>query len=120
MAEYRLTDAERRLAYLIWQHEPLPSPQLVTLCAEQLGWKKSTTYTMLKRLEEKGLFENRESTVRARIGQEEFYAEQSRQYVSQTFEGSLPRFITAFARGRRLSNRELAELQKLIDKHKED
>lgn len=120
MREYRLTEAEAKLADIIWEREPIPSPDLVKICEAELDWKKSTTYTMLKRLEKKELFENRGGTVVSLVKKDEFYSEQSSQFVEETFQGSLPRFLAAFTRRKKLSNQEIDELQRLIDEHKEE
>ncbi len=120
MKEYRLTGAEERLADIIWINEPLPSRELVKLCEEKLNWKKSTTYTMLKRLENKKLFRNKDSIVSSKVKRDEFFAGQSKQFVEETFGGSLPRFLAAFAKGKRLSEKEIDGLQRLIDEHREE
>jgi len=117
--ERRLTEAESRLADLIWEREPLTSADLVGLCGERMNWKKSTTYTMLRRLEEKGIFKNEGGVVRSCATREGFYAEQSKAFVDKTFGGSLPRFLTAFTRSQKLTEEEIQELQKLIDEHRE-
>ncbi|MDD3840647.1 MAG: BlaI/MecI/CopY family transcriptional regulator [Clostridia bacterium] len=119
MREYRLTKAESKFADIIWENQPILSPDLVKLCEMELNWKKSTTYTMLKRLEQKEIFKNRSGTVSALVTKDEFYAEQSKQFVAKTFDGSLPRFLAAFTRNRKLNDKEIHELQKLIDEHKE-
>ena len=119
MKEYHLTEAECKLAEIIWAHEPVASPKLVELCEKELEWKKSTTYTMLKRLEGKGVFENRGGVVYRLMTRDEFFAAQSQRYVTQTF-GSLPRFLAAFTHSQRLSKQEIEELQKLIDQHREE
>lgn len=118
MAITNLTKAEGRLADIIWEHQPVPSPRLVGICGEELGWKKTTTYTMLKKLENKGLFLNDKGTVRALLTKDEFAAQQSRDFVSEQFDGSLPRFFAAFTRGKGLNNQEVAELQEMIDRYK--
>ncbi|HZK02116.1 MAG TPA: BlaI/MecI/CopY family transcriptional regulator [Anaerovoracaceae bacterium] len=120
MKKYRLTEMETRLAELIWINEPIPSGQLVILCQKEFGWKKSTTYTMLKRLVNKGTFENVNSVVTSLIKKDEFYSAQSKLFVDETFEGSLPRFVAAFTRNKRLSEKEIEELQRLIEEHKEE
>ncbi len=117
MKEYQLTQAEQKLAEIIWDNAPISSSLLVELCEKQLQWKKSTTYTMLKRLEGKGVFENRGSVVRALLTREGFYAAQSKQYVNRAFGGSLPRFLAAFTRNQKLSQQEIQELKRLIDQH---
>jgi BlaI family penicillinase repressor len=119
MQGYKLAKMETKFAQIIWDHEPIPSGELVKLCEEKLQWKKSTTYTMLKRLEEKGVFENREGMVAALIKKDEFYAGQSKHFVEETFGGSLPKFLAAFTSTKRLSTQEIGELQKLIDEHRE-
>lgn len=119
MREYRLTESESQFADMIWASEPIHSRDLVALCNQELGWKKSTTYTMLKRLINKEIFQNNESTVTSLIEKEAFHAEQSKLFVAKTFGGSLPRFLASFTRTKRLSKKEIDELQKLIDEHKE-
>lgn len=111
-------EVESRFADLIWKHEPITSGQLVKLCETELKWKKSTTYTVLRRLCERGLFQNTEGTVTSIISREEFYAMQSEQFVEETFQGSLPGFLAAFTKRRRLSEKEIDALQDLIDRHR--
>ncbi|QSX05689.1 BlaI/MecI/CopY family transcriptional regulator [Sedimentibacter sp. zth1] len=119
MREYKLTDAESKLADIIWQKEPISSPDLVRLCDAKLEWKKSTTYTMLKKLEIKELFKNDKGVVKSLLSKEDFFAEQTGQIVKNGFDGSFPKFLAAFARRKKLSNKEILEIQKLIDEHKE-
>ncbi|SCX92963.1 BlaI/MecI/CopY family transcriptional regulator [Alkaliphilus peptidifermentans] len=119
MKEYRLTDMETKFADIIWQHEPIPSGILVKLCYAELDWKKSTTYTMLKRLEVKEIFENDNGMVKSLITKDDFYAEQSKQFVEQNF-GSLPKFLAAFSRSKKMSDKEIDVLQRLINEHKEE
>lgn len=118
MADLRMGVVETRFAQIIWKHEPLSSGELVRLCAEELDWKKSTTYTVLKKLCERGIFINENGTVRSLYNKEQFYAAQSRQYVEDTFKGSLPAFMAAFSTGHKLSEKELAEVQALLDSWK--
>ncbi len=118
MKDCRLTETETKFAEIIWANGPLKSSELVRLCERSLNWKKSTTYTMLKRLEDKGIFQNENGMVRTLMGKEDFFAEQSKRFVAETFEGSLPRFIAAFTRRKKLSEEEIRELQKLIDEHR--
>ncbi|MGN1001999.1 MAG: BlaI/MecI/CopY family transcriptional regulator [Oscillospiraceae bacterium] len=115
MQEHKLGAMETRFAQLIWDNEPIPSGELVKLAEGELGWKKSTTYTMLRRLCERGLFRNEGGTVSARMSREEFAALQSEKFVEETFDGSLPRFLVAFTRRNKLSDRDIEELQRLID-----
>lgn len=120
MIDYRLTEAEENLANLIWEIEPIKSPDLVIVCDEEFDWKKSTTYTMLKRLEVKGIVKNNNSIVRSLIKKDDFYGEQSKIFVEENFNGSLPKFIAAFTRRKRLNKSEVLELQRIINNHKED
>lgn len=119
MVKYRLTEAEENLAEIIWEKEPIRSPELVKICGAKFNWKKSTTYTMLKRLEEKNIVQNNNSIVEALIKKDDFYAEQSKIFVEENFGGSLPRFLAAFTRRKKLSKNEIEELQRLINEHKE-
>ena len=119
MNEYKLAQGEAKFADLIWCHEPIASGELVKLCKEELDWKKSTTYTVLKKLCDRGIFQNDNAVVSSIIEKDEFYARQSRRFVEDTFGGSLPKFLTAFIGGSRLSDRQVEELKKLIDQHKE-
>lgn len=120
MNSYRLAPGEAKFADFIWRNEPIGSGELVRLCVREMGWKKSTTYTVLKKLCGRGIFQNSGAVVTSLIGREEFYAEQSRSYVESTFGGSLPKFFTAFIGGKKLSRREAEELKRLIDSHKEE
>lgn len=106
---------ESRFADLIWEHAPLSSGALVALCEEHLHWKKSTTYTVLKKLCERGLFANNGGTVSVIVTKEEFAARQSEEIVRDAFSGSLPAFVAAFTSRNTLSEREIADLQSLID-----
>lgn len=120
MKEYRLTESESKLADIIWANEPVFSPNLVKFCEAELNWKKSTTYTMLKKLELKEIFKNNNGTVVSLLTREEFYAEQSKEIVDEGFDGSFPRFLAAFTRTKKLSSKEISELQRLIDDYKEE
>lgn len=115
MDDIRLGAVEARFADIVWEHAPLSSGELVKLCAAQLEWKKSTTYTVLKKLCERGLFQNEGGTVSALITREEFQAKQSRRFVEEAFHGSLPAFIAAFAAGRRISEKDLADIRRMLD-----
>jgi predicted transcriptional regulator len=118
MAEYRLGEIESKFADIIWDNEPLSSPELVKLAEDSIGWKKSTTYTILKRLCERGLFRNENATVTSLVSRDEFFAGQSRDFVKHTFGGSLPKFITSFIGGKRLTDKQADELVRLINAHK--
>lgn len=115
MAVYKLGAVEARFAELIWENEPLPSNRLTKLAEQELGWKKSTTYTILKRLCERGLFQNEGGQVSSLVSREEFQAAQSEQFVEEAFGGSLPAFVAAFGSRRRLTDSELDELERLIE-----
>ena len=115
MSELRMGAIESRFADMIWQNEPITSPELVKLAAQELDWKKSTTYTVLKRLCERGIFQNNDGTVTSLISKKDFYAVQSEKFVEETFSGSLPAFIAAFTTRKKLSDAEINELQELID-----
>ena len=119
MAEYRLAETEARFADIIWERQPIGSTELVRVCEERLGWKKSTTYTVLKKLCDRGIFQNEDAVVTAKISRDEFYGGKSRQFVEEAFGGSLPRFLTAFIGKERLSDAQIAELQELIEQYRE-
>lgn len=118
MNELRMGAIESRFADLIWQNEPVSSPELVRLAAKELDWKKSTTYTVLKRLCERGIFQNQDGVVTSLISRQDFYAVQSERFVEDTFSGSLPAFLAAFTTRKKLSDAELRELQELIDQNR--
>ena len=115
MSELRMGAIESRFADIIWQNEPIASPELVKLAAKELDWKKSTTYTVLKRLCERGIFQNNDGTVTSLISKKDFYAVQSEKFVEETFSGSLPAFLAAFTTRKKLSDAEINELQELIN-----
>ncbi len=118
MGEFQLGPIEARFADLIWQEEPISSGELVRRSEAALGWKKSTTYTVLKRLCKRGIFENRDGIVVSKLSRQEFYARQSEAFVEEHFSGSLPRFLAAFTSRKQLSEAEIQELQRLIDKNR--
>ena len=115
MVEYRLGEVESMFADIIWNNEPLTSRHLAQLAEEKLSWKRTTSYTVLKRLCDRGLFQNQGGTVTSLVSREEFYARQSEQFVEDTFQGSLPAFLAAFGSRKKLSDTEIDELQKVID-----
>ena len=104
-----------RFATLIWENEPIASGELAKLSEKELNWKKSTTYTILKRLCERELFQNVGGIVTSLVSKQLFLAKQSEQFIEDNFEGSLPGFITAFTSGRKLTRKEIVELQRIID-----
>ncbi len=120
MAEYRLAETEARFADIIWEREPVGSTELVKICEERLGWKKSTTYTVLKKLCERGIFQNERAVVTSKLSREEFYGGKSRQFVEETFGGSLPRFLTAFIGKRGLTEDQIEEMKALIESYREE
>lgn len=115
MAEIQLGVIEARFADMIWEHEPVTSSTLVKLAAEAFTWKRTTTHTVLKRLCDKGLFVNNNGTVTSLISRSQFYSLQSRKFVEDTFDGSLPAFIAAFTKNNALTAEEAAEIRKMID-----
>ena len=120
MQDMKFGAVESRFADIIWENAPISSGMLVKLCQEELSWKKPTTYTVLRKLCEKGIFENRDGTVVVRITREEFYALQTEQFVEENFQGSLPAFLAAFMGRKKLSRNEIAALQQLIDDQKKE
>ena len=115
MNELKLGAVESRFADIIWQNEPLSPGQLVKMAEEELTWKRTTTYTILKRLCDRGIFQNRDRIITSRISREEFYAMQSEKFVDETFHGSLPAFLTAFGSRKKLSGEEVEELKQVIE-----
>jgi len=119
MDDWKLGVVESKFADIIWANEPLPSRELVALCQQKLNWKKPTTYTVLRKLCERGIFRNAEGMVSSVISREDFYAAQSEKFVEDTFEGSLPAFLAAFTRRKNLSSQEVAEIRRMIDAYEE-
>lgn len=115
MDERKLGVVESRFAELVWENAPISSGELVRLCARELDWKKSTTYTVLKKLCQQGLFENREGVVYVLISRENYCAMQSEKFVEETFDGSLPAFLAAFAARKPLSQAEIDQIRRMID-----
>ncbi|MBQ8263190.1 MAG: BlaI/MecI/CopY family transcriptional regulator [Oscillospiraceae bacterium] len=115
MKDMHLGAAESRFADIIWEGEPLGSGELAKRAEEAIGWKRTTSYTVLKRLCERGIFENDGGTVRSLISREDFYAMQSEKVVEESFKGSLPAFVAAFTGRKKLTDKEIDELQSLID-----
>ncbi len=117
--EYHIADSEYRFMQVVWAHAPVGSGQLVELCREELGWKKSTTYTVLKKMCLKGLLQNEKSVVTVLAPREVVDNQAAEEFVQRTFGGSLPSFLVAFMGGRQISAGEAEELKRLIDEHKE-
>lgn len=120
MQDYELGAVQREFAELIWAREPIGSGELVKLCSEKFEWKKSTTYTVLRKLCEKGIMKNEDGVVSSVVSREAFYAAKSGQFVDETFKESLPAFIAAFASGKKLSRKEVDEIQQMIDDFREE
>jgi len=120
MEQIKLCDSEYRFLQVVWDHEPVPSGRLSDLCREQLGWKKSTVYTVLKKLGEKGVLKNENAVVTSLVPRDAVAAEESRRFVEKTFGGSLPGFVAAFLGGRTLTDTEAEELKRLVDTHREE
>jgi predicted transcriptional regulator len=116
---FRLTLAETNLADIIWANAPIASSDLVKIAASKLGWKRTTTYTILKKLCTKGIAENTNAMVSALLTRDEFLAGQSRRFIDDTFEGSLPKFVAAFIGGEKLTQEQAFELRRLIEEHEE-
>lgn len=114
-----LGEIQARFVEIVWAREPIGSGELVRLCDQEFGWKKSTTYTVLKKICEKGILQNEGGTVTSLISKEEYYARKSKQFVEETFQGSLPAFLASFSAGKRLSDEEVEELQRMIDVYRE-
>lgn len=119
MEQYKLGEMEQKFADMIWATEPVSSRTLTELCEKEFAWKRTTTYTMLKRLCERKIFQNSNGTVTALMSKHEFGAAQGEQFLRETFDGSLPQFLAAFTRRKKLSAKEVDEIQRLIDEHKE-
>ena len=114
MAEYKLGEIETIFADIIWDNEPVTSRRLTELAEERLNWKRTTTYTILKRLCDRELFRNKDGKVTSLVSREEFYARQSEIFVDETFHGSLPAFLAAFGSRKKLSEKYLAVSEKLL------
>ena len=120
MSEYRLAAVESRFADIIWEHEPLSSRALTELCEQQLGWKRTTTYTVLKKLCERGLFQNQKGVVSACVSRQDFYGTQGAMLVEEAFGGSLPAFIAAFTKRKALTQSEIEDIRRMIDSSREE
>lgn len=119
MEGIKLAEIESRFVELVWQSEPINSGELVLLCEKELNWKKSTTYTVLRRLCQKGVLKNEDAIVTSLIKKDEYYAIQSEQFVEDTFHGSLPQFLAAFMSRKKLNPKQIAQIQKMIEDYQE-
>lgn len=120
MVVYLMTEAETQLAQIIWEQEPVKSGRLVELASERLNWKKSTTYTVLRKICENGIFQNERSVVTSRMSQEEYTRRKGEQYLEENYGGSLPGFVAAFLKKKKLSKSEIEELAQLIEAYQEE
>lgn len=116
----KIFESEYRFCRILWAHEPVTSRELVDLCAEQLGWKPTTTYTVLKRLGERGVLRNDRSVVTSLVSCDEVRTAEAGELVEKKFDGSLPAFVAAFTRAQKMSDAELDEVQRLIDRYREE
>lgn len=120
MAAPKIFESEYRFCLLLWDHEPVNSTRLVALCKEQLGWSKATTYTVIRRLEERGVVKNENATVTSLISKEDAQKSRLDEMMEDTFEGSMPAFLAAFSRSKRLTKSEVKQLQDFIDSYQEE
>ncbi|MBE5905452.1 MAG: BlaI/MecI/CopY family transcriptional regulator [Lachnospiraceae bacterium] len=116
----KVFESEYRFCLLLWEHEPIKSTELVKLCQEELGWKKATTYTVIKRLQERGILKNENTIVKSLVSKSEVQAAEIDELVERTFEGSVPAFVAAFTRRKDLSKDELAQIREMLDSYAED
>ena len=114
----KVFESEYRFCLVLWEHEPIKSRELVLLCKEQLGWKPTTTYTVIKRLAERGVLKNENTVVTSLVSKDEIQAEEVDEFVGKKFGGSLPAFVAAFAKHRALSEKDIDEMQKMIDSYR--
>jgi predicted transcriptional regulator len=111
----KIFETEYRFCRIVWEHEPVGSGELVKLAAAELGWKKSTTYTIIKRLSERGVLKSEGAVITSLVSRQEIQRQESREFLNKTFDGSLPAFLAAFAGGKDLSTQEVDELRRMID-----
>ncbi len=114
----KVFESEYRFCLVLWEHEPIKSRELVLLCKEQLGWKPTTTYTVIKRLAERGVLKNENTVVTSLVSKEEICAEEVDEFVGKKFGGSLPAFVAAFTKHRPLSEKDIDEMQNMIDAYR--
>ena len=114
----KVFESEYRFCLILWEHEPVKSSELVTLCKEQLGWKPTTTYTVIKRLSERGVLKNEKTVVTSLVSKDEVQAAEINEMVEKTFEGSLPAFVAAFTKHQKISEEEIDAVQQMIDRYR--
>jgi predicted transcriptional regulator len=115
----KVFESEYRFCEILWENEPVSSSELVRLCSEKLEWKKSTTYTVIRRLADRGVLKNEDSIVTSLVSKEDIQSAESEEVVERTFSGSLPNFIAAFTRKKNLSKQEIDEIQNIIDQYRD-
>ncbi len=120
MEKYKLGEMEQRFADIIWDKAPIKTRDLIEICAEEFEWKRTTTYTMLKRLCERGIFKSENGMVKILLEKEDFLAEKGEEFLEESFKGSLPNFLAAFTRRNKLNENEIEEIQQLIDGYKRE
>ena len=120
MIDFELGAIQERFADIVWEHEPIPSGELAKVCEKELSWKRPTTYTVLRKLCEKGLLQNRDGIVTSLVPREEFYSAKSEQIIADSYKGSLPAFIAEFISKKKLSAEEADEIQRMIDSFKRE
>ena len=116
----KVYDSEYKFCQILWANEPVKSRELVRLCQEQLGWKSTTTYTVIKRLSQRGVLKNEDTIVTSLVSKEEVQTAQVEDLVDRTFDGSLPAFVAAFTRHQNISDREIDEVQAMIDRYRKE
>lgn len=116
----KIFESEYRFCLILWENEPVNSTRLTQLCKEQLGWSKATTYTVIRRLAERGVLKNENATVTSLVSKEDVQRAEMNEFVDRTFEGSIPAFLAAFAKTKKLSQEEIDQLQQMIDNYKEE
>ncbi len=120
MGTPKVFESEYRFCEILWEYEPVRSGELVRLCQEKLGWKPTTTYTVIKRLSERGVLKNEDHVVTALISKNEVQTAEADELLEKKFSGSLPAFIAAFARSRKLTKQELDEVQQMIEHYRKE
>ena len=116
----KIHESEYKFCLLLWEHEPVKSKELVRLCQERLGWKSTTTYTVIKRLSERGILKNENTVVTSLVSKDQVQKAEIDELVEKKFEGSLPAFVAAFTRHQKMSDREVDELQAMIDRYRKE
>lgn len=116
----KVFESEYRFCLLLWEHEPIKSAELARLCLERLGWKKTTTYTVIKRLSQRGVVKNEDSVVTSLVSKDQVQAAEMEEMVEKTFEGSIPAFLAAFTRQKKLSERDIEEIRQMLDSYDPD